>query len=206
MKYKSILFDLDGTLWDSSVVVERAWIEALDVQPDIARVPTREELQQVMGMNSVDLMAKLFPYLSVERRAQLFEEICQVEMAHLLKQGGVLFPGMEDTVKELSKTRQLFIVSNFNDGYIECFLDAHHMRPYFTDWECVGRTGLQKGDNIRLVVERNGLESPVYVGDTPIDYEAAQKAGIPFLHAAYGFGEVPGVQKLSAITELLSVV
>lgn len=39
-------------------------------------------------------------------------------------------------------------------------------------------------------MKRNKLKSPVYVGDTQGDFQAAQYAGIPFVYASYGFGEV----------------
>ena len=47
---------------------------------------------------------------------------------------------------------------------------------------------MKKADNIRLAVSRFNLKSPVYIGDTTGDEEAAADAGIPFIHAAYGFG------------------
>ena len=67
---------------------------------------------------------------------------------------------------------------------------AHGLGKYFADFENPGRTGLPKADNIALVVERNGLRRPLYIGDTQGDFDAAAKAGVPFLHAAYGFGQI----------------
>ena len=53
------------------------------------------------------------------------------------------------------------------------------------------------------MVARNGMKHPLYIGDTQGDYNAASAAGVPFLHAAYGFGsidrEVPFVEQFSAI-------
>ena len=48
------------------------------------------------------------------------------------------------------------------------------------DIEMSGRIGLDKGSNIRLVMERNNITQAVYVGDTQKDAAAAEKAGIPF--------------------------
>lgn len=39
-------------------------------------------------------------------------------------------------------------------------------------------------------MEKHGCASAAYVGDTDGDCKASFKAGIPFVHAAYGFGEV----------------
>lgn len=55
-------------------------------------------------------------------------------------------------------------------------------------------------------MERNHLRRPVYVGDTAMDQEAARLAGIPFLHAAYGFGKVEGAPELRSPLELLDLV
>nr|WP_275951711.1 HAD-IA family hydrolase [Flavonifractor plautii] len=97
----------------------------------------------------------------------------------------------------------MFIVSNCQDGYIEAFFQAHGLGKFFKDYENPGRTGKPKGDNIALVVQRNGLKKPLYIGDTQGDYNAATQAGVPFLHAAYGFGhidrEVPHVDAFADI-------
>ena len=40
--------------------------------------------------------------------------------------------------------------------------------------------------------------SPVYVGDTLNDYNSAHEAGIDFIFAKYGFGDVPEAKKTIA--------
>lgn len=206
MKVDGILFDLDGTLWDATQAIADSWAEVLKDQPDIPQPPTKEELESVMGMASEPLMAKLFPHITVERGRELFAQCCQVENLYLREHGGVLYPDIPEVMSTLSQRVPLFIVSNCNDGYIECFLDAHGLRSCFRDWECIGRTGKEKWENMKLVAMRNGLNAPVYVGDTVMDQASAQKAGISFIHAAYGFGQVPGVPKLSTPRDLLELI
>lgn len=206
MKYDGILFDLDGTLWNATDAITVSWAEALKDAPDVEQLPTKEQLESVMGMTAEELMATLFPTLTKERHLELFERCCQVENVYLREHGGILYPEMEETLSRLSEKLPLFIVSNCNAEYIPCFLDAHKLHSYFRDWECIGRTGKPKGDNIQLVVQRNGLEHPVYIGDTSMDQDAAGKAGVPFIHAAYGFGQVTGAPKIQAPKELLKLL
>ena len=206
MKYDGILFDLDGTLWDSTEAVVVSWAMALADAPDVPAPPTREQLEGVMGMTAENLMAVLFPQLSRQRHLELFERCCQVENQYLREHGGILYPQLEETLERLSRQVPLCIVSNCNDGYIPSFLEAHRLGRYFTDWECIGRTGKQKWENIRLVIQRNHLRRPVYVGDTVLDQEAAQKAGVPFLHAAYGFGRVSGAASIQKPADLLALL
>lgn len=206
MRYDGILFDLDGTLWDATQAIAASWAIALAGAPDVPAPPTREQLEGVMGMTAEDLMATLFPGISPQRHRELFDRCCQVENEYLRRHGGRLYPGMEETLQALSRRLPLFIVSNCNAEYIPCFLEAHKLHPCFQDWECIGRTGLPKGENIRLVVQRNSLARPVYVGDTPMDQQAAREAGVPFVHAAYGFGLVENAPQVTAPRELLALL
>lgn len=70
-----------------------------------------------------------------------------------------------------------------------------------------GRTGLDKGANIRLVMERNGVTKAVYVGDTQGDADAAAEAGIPFIFTEYGFGSVKdAAARIASLPELPAAV
>lgn len=207
MKCDGVLFDLDGTLWDATVPIAKSWATALEGEPGVDHAPTVQELEGVMGMTAEDLTAALFPGLDLERRMELFDKCCQAECVYLTEHGGRLYEGIPQLLEELSQRLPLFIVSNCNLEYIPSFLDGHRLHRFFKDWECIGRTGKPKWENIRLVVERNHLQAPVYVGDTAMDQEAAGKAGVPFFHAAYGFGKVQGAAaRLEKPLDLLALV
>ena len=66
---------------------------------------------------------------------------------------------------------------------------------------------LLKADNIKLVMERNGAERAIYVGDIQKDSDAAHKAGIDCIYASYGFGEIcDAVATLKSFDELPAVL
>ncbi|AIQ42184.1 HAD family hydrolase [Paenibacillus sp. FSL R7-0297] len=186
----SIIFDLDGTLWDSSDAVVVGWNSVLSNYQGVVSAVTKEDLQGIMGLQVDEAGRKLFPNIDEDTRQRILRECCEVECLCLAKQGGRLYEGLEEVLQALSAKYMLFIVSNCQAGYIEAFYEYHQLQKYFTDYENPGRTGLSKGENIRLVMERNHLSSPVYVGDTEGDMKAAGIAGIPFVYASYGFGEV----------------
>ena len=91
---------------------------------------------------------------------------------------------------QLAQEHPLMIVTNADDGYVQAMFAAHDIGRYFIDFEMYGRTQLVKGENIRLVMQRNQIERAVYVGDTRKDQEACELAQVPFIYASYGFGEV----------------
>ena len=99
--------------------------------------------------------------------------------------------------------RDRYIVSNCQIGYIEVFLQSCNLEHYIKDHLCFGETQVPKNETIRLLMERNHLEDVVYVGDTQGDFDACQKARVPFVFAEYGFGEVPGAQmQIQQISDL----
>ena len=57
---------------------------------------------------------------------------------------------------------------------------------------CFCDTQAPKGETIRILMERHGITSAAYIGDTQGDADAARDAGIPFVWASYGFGEASG--------------
>ncbi len=191
MKPDSIILDIDGTLWNSTPIVARAWNEALKSRPEITYRFTAEKLTKLFGHPMTTIADMVFPDLSEQDRYALIDDCCEQEHMFLsASTEDLLYPGVADTIPKLSQTYPLFIVSNCQAGYIELFLEKTGLAPYITDFECPGNTGLGKGPNIQLVMKRNGLKAPIYVGDIPSDQAASKEAGIPFCHATYGFGKV----------------
>jgi phosphoglycolate phosphatase len=208
-KYDSIIFDLDGTLWDSTDTITGAWQTALNKAPYMSHeVMTRERVRSITGMTYDAIFEKLFPYLTAEQRAEV-QKLCSLsELEILHKQGGTLYPKLEETLVTLGKKYKLYIVSNCQSGYIELFLDLNNMHSHFLAHQCFGTKGNPKADNIRDIVNDNDLKAPVYVGDTMGDYDAATKAGVPFIFASYGFGlvesgQVATVNNFEELTEIL---
>lgn len=204
-----IIFDLDGTLWDSSEQVAGAWSVILSRRSEtdkrVRSLVTGEDMRGYMGKTMEVIAALMLPDTDEKTRLEIMDECGEYENEYLSGHGGKLYPDLERELDRLSKSFKLFIVSNCQSGYIETFLEYHKLCKYFADFECPGGTGLAKAENIRIIMERNSLDRAVYVGDTQGDLDASDSAGVPFIHAAYGFGtvnrEVPAVNSFSGIFE-----
>ena len=207
-KYDSIIFDLDGTLWDSTNNVAKAWQQAKEEVDYVKDDFTQATIRSITGMTYKAIFEKLLPYLTEEKREAFKAIAAKYELETLHTKGGDLYPELEETLKYLSANYRLYIVSNCQSGYIEVFFKISGLEHYFGGHQCYGTKSLPKADNIRDIVNDHNLKAPVYVGDTMGDYKAATEAGVPFIFAAYGFGvveedQVATLQQFGELRELM---
>ncbi|KAA8500726.1 HAD family hydrolase [Mediterraneibacter catenae] len=187
----SIIFDVDGTIWDSTQSVADSWNKAIREHSDLDLTLDPVSLSRVFGKTMTEIADALFPALDTEARMKLLDACYAEENRYLEDHPGLLYDGVAGTIRNLSLRYPLYIVSNCQCGYIEVMLKTSGLAPYIKDHLCFGETLRPKGETIRMLMEKNGLKSPVYVGDTQGDADACKTAGIPFIFAEYGFGDVP---------------
>ena len=203
----SIIFDVDGTLWDSTDSVARSWNLAIQENSSLDLTITENALQQVFGKTMTEIADTLFSRLPEKERIKLLEVCFQYENRYLETHPGKLYDGVTDTLAVLSGQYPLFIVSNCQKGYIEVLLRTCSLEPFIKDHLCFGETQTSKGQTILTLMKRNGLKNPVYVGDTRGDADACAEAGIPLIFAGYGFGDVPDARmRISKFTDLKDLV
>lgn len=206
MRYRNYIFDLDGTLWDAAPAAAKGFTLALKELANRDRVVTEEDIHQTFGKPLSALATHLLPDLPLEESERIIGEGVQYqydEMDGNFRE--LVVPYMLDTIKELHRHGAgIFIVSNCLDGYIDLFYRNMPIQWYVTDQAWLHKPGHSKADNIRYMVEKYNLQNTCYVGDIQGDYEAATQAGVDFIHAAYGYGEVPEAKHvINEFVELL---
>lgn len=205
-KKDAIIFDLDGTLWNSSVEVARSWSIALANM----NIPIRleeKDIAGVMGLPMDEIAKRLFPGYEEKERFYIYQNCAIFENEYLRSYPGKLFPGVVDTLKELGKHYRIYIVSNCQSGYIESFIYGTKTKRLFDGFTCWGDTSLSKGENIKQLMAKKHIGKAIYIGDTAMDEKETRKAGIPFIHASYGFGKVESPDaSIESFAELPEVV
>lgn len=131
---KAVIFDLDGTLWDSSEVIPDIWNRVFRRCSTEAHI-TIESLQALMGRTMSEIGECLFPALPYEYREKIMDECGKEEVRWLKEHGAVLYEGLEETLSELNNDYKLLLVSNCQKDYALAFLTAHNLLTYFTDYE-----------------------------------------------------------------------
>ena len=162
-----------------------------------------------MGLTHEEIV-ELFFKDNPELGREFITECLNEEVVYFAKYGGGIYQNTIETIKELSKDFELYIISNCQDGYIEAFLSYYNLQEYFKDYESSGRTGEDKEYNIKRVKERNRIGGAVYVGDTQKDYLSASRNHIKFIWAKYGFGTCENydeaIEDISELRKLKSML
>ena len=184
----AVVFDLDGTLWDTSASCAVAWNRVLGRHRIPFRSITEHDVRGVTGKPHEECIREVFAGLDEAHIQTLAAETQLADNRVVAELGGELFAGVDAGLRQLCARYPLFIVSNCQAGYVETFFHWSRLGGCFRDFECWGNTGLSKTENLRVAIDRNSLRHAVFVGDTPGDQAAAHGCGVPFLHAAYGFG------------------
>ncbi len=202
MEYDAIIFDVDGTLWDSRALVARAWNQGMRELEGQDPGYTADDMTPLFGNTMERIAQMLFPLMEEERRQKLMLQLIRYEDELLTHESGTFYPDVSDTVRRLHNRYPLYILSNCQSGYIESVMDFGGFRDCITDWLCFEDTHLSKGANLRQLMARHGLRHPVYVGDTEGDFTACRQAGIDMIFAAYGLGQVEGLPTITRFSEL----
>lgn len=183
MKYKHVIFDVDGTLLDSEFAVLSAWRDTLEELQN--KVYSEDELLFTLGIPGEVTLARLGVadvdagyklwwryFAKYTASMRLFESV--VPMLEELRSKGYKLgivtskPRSEfDTDKELLRITKLL-------GTIICVEDSERPKPY--------------ADPILKYMELEGItaKDAIYIGDSVYDYQCARCAGVDFGLAAWG--------------------
>lgn len=199
----NLIFDLDGTIWDARHTVLKTWNEVF-LKFGFDEV-SLEELTLYTGLEQHEIIMNLLN-TNYENACKLSSLLAIEEQKKIDDIGGVLYPDVKNSLFELNKKFNLYIVSNCQDGYIESFLKYYELNNLFIDYESAGKTKKSKEKNIKLLMNRNQIINAVYIGDTEGDNLASKSNNIPFVYAKYGFGNVKSFDYvIHKFSELLSI-
>lgn len=207
MNADSLIFDLDGTLWDTCDICAVAWNNVIERNAIQFREIIGDDVRGVAGRPHAECIRSVFDALDEKEIEILTRETMDEDNRLIATRGGTFYPNLQNEIRRLTGRFQLAIVSNCQEGYIETFLAQSKLGDSFLDFESWGNTGESKSRNVASVIARNGLERPVFIGDTTGDQTAARDCEIPFVFARYGFGSsVDADAEIDRLTDLEEAV
>ena len=207
MRYESLIFDIDGTLWDSRALVAEGYNIQLEKEGLSHLAVNAELFRPLFGKVMTEIADTIFPSIPAPERYALMERCMDTENKYLQANPcRIGYPGVRETMEKLAKNHRLFIVSNSQQGYPELCIEKLGLSDLIQGHLCFGDTGTSKGKTIRALMEKYRITDCAYIGDTQGDYEATVEAKVPFIWAAYGFGTPEGFDhKIDSFSDLLNL-
>jgi phosphoglycolate phosphatase len=187
-KPDSLIFDMDGTLWDAVDTYAHSW-NVMFEELGIDKTINREQLAGMVGWEGKKVIEVILPEFEPEERLEIYAQVNEKRKILIPQMGGILYDGVVEGLEALAKKYQLFILSNCAKGVIRQFINWSGIDQYITDEIAYGINYMPKNHNIKLLVDKYDLKNPYYVGDTAGDGEQSRIAGIPYVFVSYGFGE-----------------
>lgn len=199
-----ILFDLDGTLWNTIIPTHKA---ANDIAKDNnLKEITLDTIIDGMGKDKIYNAKNYYPEVDLKKALELLDQSSQKCTEYLKNKEAIIYENIEKTLQTLSKKHDLYIVSNsFDNDYINTF--KSYLDVNFKDFIAAGALNINKAEAIQLIIKRNNIDKAIYVGDTKLDYDSSKEANIPFIYAKYGFGNIDKYEySINDIKDLISVI
>lgn len=207
MKPDAVIFDIDGTITNSTNAIIRSWNRHLS-SLEYPHVLLDEELAgSLMGKTMDDWAMAVLPELPISVSRPVTEVMEQKENEEIRINGTDLYPDIREVFELLSREYDLFILSNCGKGYIEAVMAYAGIEEYVKGHLCYGDNHLDKPDNLKKMIRDHDLKHPVYVGDTARDEECCRIADVPFIFVSWGFGDVPDAKyRADSVKELPDVI
>lgn len=183
MKYQAVFFDFDYTLGDATEAIHQAFVHALTTMGYPA--PDRESVRHTIGMVVTEAFTKLTGDGSKEGQARFYELFHPVS-GGLQSQGQVeLFPGAVELLEGLKAAGlSAGLVSTKNAAVLQAIVEVKGLDGLFAQVVGGGTVKSHKPDPEGLLwaMEKLALnrEDVLFCGDTVIDAQTAQNAGVDF--------------------------
>lgn len=189
----SLIFDMDGTIWDNVNSYVLAWNAAFKELGHSVQV-TRESLIGLMGKEARKILKILIPDVPGKEQDLLFDEVIVQYQKMLSTMQPVIYPRVIEGLHKLHSKYKLLLLSNCEQDGLVNLMEHTNTTHLFLDYMEHGQNNMPKNHNLNLLKERHNLLSPVYIGDTDGDSRESEMAGVPFVFMTYGFGTTENYQ------------
>lgn len=196
----NLIFDLDGTLWNTEKSYYYAFSKFLENNPHKAPQMDIDVVSKLKAITMDKMAPLLFPLDSKEERHANMLECLKYSCEYLEKYEEVKQKKIEDIIK-LSESFNLYIVSNCPFEYVDIFFKKTNLRKYFKEVIALGgftvNNDLDKSNNLATLVQKENLkkEDTFFIGDDALDLQASQNAKVKFIYTNEELDLITSVSK-----------
>lgn len=200
---KNIVFDLDGTLWQTKESYIYAY-KKLCTKYHKTPLNGFEDVLNFMGVKVDILLKELFP--EIIDQSKIIREALFYSIEYILENSkGTCFDNVYEVLKDLSKDYKLYIISNCLKEYVETFLKISNTKDFITSFYTI-ELG-EKSEHLKNI-SNNFKDKTIFIGDDLEDYnQILDHSMIYFVFASYGYKKCNIYDyKINNLTEIFNVL
>ncbi|MBT2287675.1 HAD hydrolase-like protein [Paenibacillus albidus] len=194
-KPEAMVFDMDGTLFQTESLLLPAYHKMFDVLREeglyTAPTPPEERILGSLGMLLADIWKNVMPEADEQVHRRADELLLKLEIEGLEAGGTLLYPQVIETLTALkARGVRLFVASNGLEDYIHSIVVVHELKELFEGLYSAGGQGTAtKTELLRILLDNHGISDAWMVGDRSSDVEAGKGNNQTVIGCAYaGFG------------------
>ncbi|CAM5194955.1 Phosphoglycolate phosphatase-like HAD superfamily hydrolase OS=Ureibacillus acetophenoni OX=614649 GN=SAMN05877842_11965 PE=4 SV=1 [Ureibacillus acetophenoni] len=189
---KAIIFDMDGTLFQTDTILEQSLDETFRQLRSLGQWDKEtpiEKYREIMGVPLPIVWETLLPQDSSEVREQA-DSYFQERLVENIRSGnGDLYPNVKEVFSYLNENNwSIYIASNGLVDYLRAIVDFYHLGEWVTETFSIQQiNSMNKSDLVRSVIDKYSVTSGAVVGDRLSDIKAAKDNGLVAIGCRFDF-------------------
>ncbi|GGE60479.1 HAD family hydrolase [Priestia taiwanensis] len=191
---KSLIFDMDGTLFQTDKILETA-LEDTFVHLRTVNVWDKEtpieKYREIMGVPLPVVWATLLPHQSKEIRHEANELFHEKLIYHIEQGNGALYPHVEEVFQQLKENGyHLYIASNGLVSYLQAIVAHYRLDKWVTETFSIEQIDSQnKSDLVGVIIQKYNIHTSAVIGDRLSDIRAAKDNGLISIGCRFDFAQ-----------------
>lgn len=202
---KAIIFDMDGTLFQTDLILERALEATFHMlrEKGLWDGPTPlKEYQKIMGVPLPVVWQTLCPNHSSEVHKRSNDYFQQALIGLIKQKQGALYDGVESTLEVLSQEYTLFIASNGVTEYLQAIVETYELHRFVTKTYSIDLIlDGNKTDLVRMIKEENQIALGYVVGDRISDFAAGYGNDFPSIGVKFDYAQEDELAQANIVVE-----
>ncbi|MET4561387.1 phosphoglycolate phosphatase [Lysinibacillus parviboronicapiens] len=202
---KAIIFDMDGTLFQTNLILEPALTATFDVlrAKSLWQGDTPiETYREIMGVPLPVVWETLCPEHSLEVREES-NALFHTKLIEQIRHGkGALYPNAEQILAILVEDYNLYIASNGQIEYLQAIVETYQLDRFIKGtYSIQSISSGHKSHLVRKVIEENNIQHGAVVGDRASDIQAAQDNYLLAVGVRFDFAQECELQKANVVID-----
>jgi phosphoglycolate phosphatase-like HAD superfamily hydrolase len=190
----SLIFDMDGTLFQTDKILELSLEDAFSQLRSLnkwdAATPI-DKYREIMGVPLPKVWEALLPNHSNEEREQTDAYFLERLVENIRSGKGALYPNVKEVFSFLKENNcSIYIASNGLTEYLKAIVSYYHLDNWVTETFSIQQIkSLNKSDLVQSIMQKYGITNAAVVGDRLSDIQAAKDNGLVAIGCNFDFAQ-----------------